>query len=113
MLAHLILKDGECFRGDAPLGKGGSGEVVFTTAMAGYQEILTDPSFAGQMVCMTFPEQGIYGVHADLNEAPRPWAAGFICRRLTLQPDHARAEGDLASWLKRHRIPVITEVDTR
>ena len=113
MLAHLILKDGECFKGDAPLGRGGSGEVVFTTAMAGYQEILTDPSFAGQMVIMTFPEQGIYGVHADLNEGLRPWASGFICRRLTLTPDHARAEGDLAGWLKRHRIPVITDIDTR
>jgi len=113
MLAHLILKDGECFNGDAPLGRGGSGEVVFTTAMAGYQEILTDPSFAGQMVCMTFPEQGVYGVHADLYEASRPWAAGFICRRLTLQPDHARSESDLGGWLKRHRIPVITDVDTR
>jgi len=87
--------------------------VVFTTAMAGYQEILTDPSFAGQMVCMTFPEQGVYGVHADLYEASRPWAAGFICRRLTLQPDHARSESDLGGWLKRHRIPVITDVDTR
>ncbi len=113
MLAHLILKDGTCFNGFAPLGRGGGGEVVFTTAMAGYQEILTDPSFAGQMVCMTFPEQGVYGVHGDLDEAPRPWAAGLICRRLTLQPDHSRALGDLAGWLKRHRIPVITEVDTR
>jgi carbamoyl-phosphate synthase small subunit len=113
MLAHLILKDGECFRGQAPLGRGGSGEVVFTTAMAGYQEILTDPSFAGQMVIMTFPEQGIYGVHADLNEAEHPWAGGLICRRLTLQPDHARSESDLAGWLKRYHIPIITDVDTR
>ena len=78
MLAHLILKDGETFTGHAPFAVGGSGEVVFTTAMAGYQEIMTDPSFAGQMVCMTFPEQGIYGVHAGLNEGARPWAAGFI-----------------------------------
>ncbi len=57
MRAHLILKDGAVFRGRAPLGFGGSGEAVFTTAMAGYQEILTDPSFAGQLVTMTFPEQ--------------------------------------------------------
>jgi carbamoyl-phosphate synthase small subunit len=113
MRAHLILKDGRIFRGRAPLGFGGSGEAVFTTAMAGYQEILTDPSFAGQMVCMTFPEQGIYGVHADLNEAARPWATGFLCRRMTQLPDHARMESDLASWLKRHRIPVLTELDTR
>jgi len=113
MLAHLILKDGETFTGNAPLGTGGSGEVVFTTAMAGYQEILTDPSFAGQMVCMTFPEQGIYGVQAGLNQSARPWASGFICRRLTALPDHAFAEGDLGAWLKRHRVPLITEVDTR
>ncbi len=113
MRAHLILKDGTAFRGRAPLGFGGSGEAVFTTSMAGYQEILTDPSFAGQMVCMTFPEQGIYGVHAGLMEAARPWATGFLCRRLTGVPDHHFAEGDLGGWLKRHRIPVMTELDTR
>jgi carbamoyl-phosphate synthase small subunit len=113
MLAHLILKDGETFTGKAPLGLGGNGEVVFTTAMAGYQEILTDPSFAGQMVCMTFPEQGIYGVQKTLNEGARPWAAGLVCRRITAQADHAFADGDLTAWLKRHHIPVITEVDTR
>jgi carbamoyl-phosphate synthase small subunit len=111
--AHLILKDGETFTGVAPFAAGGSGEVVFTTAMAGYQEILTDPSFAGQMVIMTFPELGIYGVQAKLNEGGRPWASGLICRRITVQPDHAFAEGDLGSWLKRHRVAVITEVDTR
>jgi len=113
VLAHLILKDGEIFTGHAPFAHGGSGEVVFTTAMAGYQEILTDPSFAGQMICMTFPEQGIYGVQPTLNEGARPWATGFICRRLTGLPDHVFAEGDLGGWLKRHRVAVITEVDTR
>ena len=81
--------------------------------MTGYQEILTDPSFAGQMVCLTFPEQGIYGIHADLNEGTRPWATGLLCRRLTFAPDHHRSEGDLPSWLKRHHIPVMTELDTR
>jgi carbamoyl-phosphate synthase small subunit len=113
MRAHLILKDGTRFQGRAPLGFGGSGEAVFTTAMAGYQEILTDPSFAGQMVCMTFPEQGIYGIHGDLNESARPWATGFLCRRWTHAPDHGRAEGDLPAWLKRHHIPVMTDLDTR
>ena len=113
MLAHLILKDGEIFTGNAPLGVGGSGEVVFTTAMAGYQEVLTDPSFRGQMVCMTFPEQGIYGIQSALNEGAHPWAAGLICRRITTLADHVFAEGDLTSWLKKHHIPVITEVDTR
>ena len=113
MHAHLILKDGTVFRGRAPLGFGGSGEAVFTTSMAGYQEILTDPSFAGQMVCMTFPEQGIYGIHPDLDEGTRPWATGFLCRRITWAPDHHRATGDLPGWLKRHRIPVLTDLDTR
>jgi carbamoyl-phosphate synthase small subunit len=113
MKAHLILKDGTVFRGRAPLGFGGSGEAVFTTSMLGYQEILTDPSFAGQMVCMTFPEQGIYGVHADLVEGDRPWATALLCRRLTVVPDHTLSEGDLGGWLKRHRIPVMTDLDTR
>lgn len=113
MRAHLILKDGTSFRGRAPLGFGGSGEAVFTTSMTGYQEILTDPSFAGQMVCLTFPEQDIYGVRGDLVEGDRPWASALLCRRLTVTPDHALAEGDLGSWLKRHRIPVMTDLDTR
>lgn len=113
MRAHLILKDGTVFRGRAPLGFGGRGEAVFTTAMAGYQEVLTDPSFAGQMVCMTFPEQGIYGVHGELGEGSRPWATALLCRRLTGVPDHTLAEGDLGGWLKRHRVPVMTDLDTR
>ncbi len=113
MKANLILKDGSIFRGRAPLGYGGSGEAVFTTAMAGYQEILTDPSFAGQMVCLTFPEQGIYGIHADFNEASRPWATALLCRRLTTMADHISSECDLGTWLRRHRIPVMTELDTR
>ena len=113
MLAHLILKDGTRFQGRAPLGFGGSGEAVFTTSMTGYQEILTDPSFAGQMVCMTFPEQGIYGIHDGLNEASRPWAKALLCRRLTSAPDHVFSESDLGSWLRRHQVPVMTELDTR
>ena len=113
MRAHLILKDGTVFRGRAPLGSGGRGEAVFTTAMAGYQEILTDPSFAGQMVCMTFPEQGIYGVHADLNESAHPAATALLCRRITGTPDHAFSESDLGGWLKRHRVALMTELDTR
>ncbi len=113
MRAHLILKDGAVFRGRAPLGFGGGGEAVFTTAMAGYQEILTDPSFAGQMVTMTFPEQGIYGIHAGLQESSKPWATGMLCRRVSGTPDHTLSESDLGSWLKRHRVPLMTELDTR
>ncbi len=113
MKAHLILKDGTLFRGQAPLGFGGQGEVVFTTSMMGYQEILTDPSYGGQMITMTFPEQGIYGIHTHLNQGVKPSATGFICRRMTLRPDHAQSEQDLQSWLRSFHIPVITDVDTR
>jgi carbamoyl-phosphate synthase small subunit len=113
MRAHLILKDGTTFRGWAPLGFGGRGEAVFITSMAGYQEILTDPSFAGQMVTMTFPEQGIYGIHSHLNEAERPWATALLCRRLTAIPDDSLAESSLGAWLRRHHVPVMTDLDTR
>jgi len=113
MRAHLILKDGTTFRGRAPLGFGGSGEAVFITSMAGYQEILTDPSFAGQMVTMTFPEQGIYGIHPHLNEADKPWATALLCRRLTAIPDDSLAESPLGAWLRRHHIPIMTNLDTR
>ncbi|MDR2696842.1 MAG: glutamine-hydrolyzing carbamoyl-phosphate synthase small subunit [Holophagales bacterium] len=113
MRAHLILKDGTVFRGRSPLGFGGSGEAVFTTSMTGYQEILTDPSFYGQLVTMTFPEQGIYGIHRDLQEADHPWARGLLCRRLTSAPDHAFAETNIADWLRKHRVPIMTDLDTR
>jgi len=113
MRAHLILKDGTVFRGRSPLGFGGSGEAVFTTSMTGYQEILTDPSFCGQLVTMTFPEQGIYGIHQDLKEADHPWARGLLCRRLTSVPDHVFAETDVANWLREHRVPIMVDLDTR
>ena len=113
MRAHLILKDGAVFRGRAPLGFGGSGEAVFTTSMTGYQEILTDPSFFGQLVTMTFPEQGIYGIHRGLQEADHPLARGLLCRRLTSSPAHVFAETDVGSWLRKHRTPIMTELDTR
>ena len=95
------------------MGFGGDGEAVFTTAMTGYQEILTDPSFYGQLVTMTFPEQGIYGIHQGLQEADRPWAKGLLCRRLTSTPDHVFSETNLGNWLKKHRVPVMTDLDTR
>jgi carbamoyl-phosphate synthase small subunit len=113
MRAHLILKDGTVFMGRSPLGFGGSGELVFHASMIGYQEVLTDPSFFGQLVAMAFPEQGICGIHDDLHESGRPWANGMICRRLTSTPDHVFSETDVGTWLKRHRVPVMTELDTR
>jgi carbamoyl-phosphate synthase small subunit len=65
------------------------------------------------MICMTFPEQGIYGVHAGLNESAHPAATAMLCRRITGTPDHALSESDLGGWLKRHRVALMTELDTR
>ena len=95
------------------MGFGGSGEAVFTTSMTGYQEILTDPSFYGQLVTMTFPEQGIYGIHRNLQESDHPRAKGLLCRRLTSVPDHVFSESDVAVWLRNHQVPIMTDLDTR
>ncbi len=87
--AALVLEDGRSFVG-APLGAdvAGEGEVVFNTAMTGYQEVLTDPSYAGQMVCMTYPLQGNYGVRDADAESARPWARGLIVRWACPAPSH-------------------------
>jgi carbamoyl-phosphate synthase small subunit len=110
----LALADGEVYQGWA-FGAAGeaAGEVVFNTAMTGYQEILTDPSYVGQMVCMTYPEQGNYGVNAADEESARPYATGFIARHHSLSPSSFRAEGSLDAYLAAHGIVGIHGVDTR
>jgi carbamoyl-phosphate synthase small subunit len=112
--AALALADGSCFEG-ARFGAPGesTGEVVFNTSMTGYQEILTDPSYVGQMVCMTYPEQGNYGVNAADEESGRPHATGFIVRHWTAEPSSWRAERSLDDYLKRHGIVGIGGIDTR
>ena len=90
-----------------------SGEVVFNTAMTGYQEILTDPSYAGQLVCLTYPLIGNYGVNEDDPESRQPWTRGLIVRELAARHSNWRATGDLGSYLKKHGIVGIDEVDTR
>ncbi len=112
--ATLALADGTTFEGTSFGAPGeASGEVVFNTSMTGYQEILTDPSYVGQMVCMTYPEQGNYGVnHAD-GESARPHATGFIVKRWTERPSSWRAEEGLDGYLKQHGIPGIAGLDTR
>src|SRR5215213_8022163 len=88
--AALALADGRVFRGT---GFGATvdahGEVVFTTTMVGYQEVTTDPSFHGQIVCMTYPLIGNYGIHDDANESRRPWVAGLVVREYSDLPSHA------------------------
>ncbi|HEY3085974.1 MAG TPA: glutamine-hydrolyzing carbamoyl-phosphate synthase small subunit, partial [Candidatus Dormibacteraeota bacterium] len=112
--AALVLEDGRSFVG-RPLGAdvAGEGEVVFNTAMTGYQEVLTDPSYAGQMVCMTYPLQGNYGVRNADAESSRPWARALIVRWACPAPSHHSSEGSLDDYLRRWRVPAITEIDTR
>ena len=105
-IAKLALEDGTVFTGTA-FGAAGEvdGEVCFNTSMTGYQEILTDPSYRGQIVTMTYPEIGNYGVNADDVESAKPHLAGFIVRELSRRVSNFRAEGDLAEYLPpvRHR----------
>ena len=112
--AALVLEDGRVFVGK-PLGANvrGEGEVVFNTAMTGYQEVLTDPSYAGQMICMTYPLQGNYGVREADAESSRPWARAFITRWACPVPSHHSSEASLDAYLKRWGVPGITEIDTR
>jgi carbamoyl-phosphate synthase large subunit len=112
--AALVLEDGRAFVGVA-LGADAvaEGEVVFNTAMTGYQEVLTDPSYAGQMLCMTYPLQGNYGVRDADAESARPWARAMIVRWACPQPSHHSSEGSLDEYLRRWGVPAVTEIDTR
>jgi carbamoyl-phosphate synthase small subunit len=113
-IAKLVLSDGTVFTGSA-FGATGevSGEVVFNTSLTGYQEILTDPSYAGQIVAMTYPHIGNYGVN-DLDvESHRPWVEGFVVRELARRPSNYRARGDLDTYLRESAIPGIEGIDTR
>ncbi len=112
--AALVLEDGRAFVGKA-LGADvvGEGEVVFNTAMTGYQEVLTDPSYAGQMVCMTYPMQGNYGVREADAESTRPWARAQIVRWVCPSPSHHSSEESLDDYLKRWDVPAISDIDTR
>jgi carbamoyl-phosphate synthase small subunit len=111
--ALLVLEDGSVFEGRAAAPGTRFGEVVFNTAMTGYQEVLSDPSYRGQIVVMTQPHIGNYGVSAPAEESTRPWVEGFVARRFTGEPSSHTSEGDLPGYLRRHSIPAIDEIDTR
>lgn len=112
--AVLALADGRVFRGRAIGALGHSvGEVVFNTAMTGYQEILTDPSYAGQIVTLTYPHIGNVGVNPEDVESARPFAAGLVIRDLPRVVSNWRATGDLATYLAANRIVGIADIDTR
>jgi carbamoyl-phosphate synthase small subunit len=112
--AALALADGRVFRGRAIGARvDGAGEVVFTTTMVGYQEVCTDPSFRGQIVCMTYPLIGNYGVNEVDDESRRPWIAGLVVREVCDEPSHYRAVGTLDEYLRHHGIPGLAGIDTR
>src|SRR5688572_9539145 len=114
MNAILALEDGTWYRGVAAGAHGEtSGEVVFNTSMTGYQEVLTDPSYAGQIVTMTAPQIGNYGVAMGDEESQAPHVAGFVMREASPLASNWRADGTLRDYLTRHNIVAIADIDTR
>jgi carbamoyl-phosphate synthase small subunit len=112
--AILALEDGRIFRGRSWAAEGESvGEMVFNTSMTGYQEVLTDPSYAGQIVCMTYPLIGNYGVNKEDEESSRPWVEGFVVREASRVASSWRAEETLEAYLRRWNIVAIEGIDTR
>ena len=114
MRATLILENGTVFRGES-IGATVDRvfELVFNTSMAGYQELLTDPSYAGQGVVMSYPLIGNYGVNSEDNESRQPWVEALVVRHLSPRGSNFRCEGTLNDFLKEHNIPGIEGVDTR
>jgi carbamoyl-phosphate synthase small subunit len=112
--AILVLDDGTVFRGESFGAEGESiGEVVFNTSMTGYQEILTDPSYKGQMVTMTYPLIGNYGINLEDVESRRPFVEGFIVREVSRTPSNWRTTTSLPDYLRAHGICGISGIDTR
>ena len=115
--ALLVLADGETFEGVAvghrPPDGVAAGEVVFNTALAGYQEIVTDPSYAGQIITFTYPHIGNYGINERDDEARAPHCRGVIVRELSRRASNWRATEDLDGFLRRHKIAGIAGIDTR
>ncbi len=112
--AVLVLADGTLLRGTAFGARGTAiGEVVFNTGMTGYQEVMTDPSYSGQLVTFTYPELGNTGVNPEDQEAEAPHVRGVIARQLAPTPSSWRSRGDLPSWLASHGVVGIAGVDTR
>ena len=114
MNAVLALEDGTWFQGVSAGAQGHTeGEVVFNTSMSGYQEVLTDPSYAGQIVTMTAPQIGNYGIAETDNESDKPQVAGFIMRDPSPVSSNWRSQGTLRDYLTRHNIVAIGDIDTR
>ena len=114
MQAILALEDGRIFRGEGYGAKGECyGEVVFNTSLTGYQEIFTDPSYAGQIVILTNPQVGNYGTNAADNEANKPYIEGLVTREFSPVSSNWRSQQVADEYLERFQVPVISEIDTR
>nr|WP_092074898.1 glutamine-hydrolyzing carbamoyl-phosphate synthase small subunit [Dendrosporobacter quercicolus]NSL49796.1 glutamine-hydrolyzing carbamoyl-phosphate synthase small subunit [Dendrosporobacter quercicolus DSM 1736]SDN19786.1 carbamoyl-phosphate synthase small subunit [Dendrosporobacter quercicolus] len=113
MKGKLILEDGSVFYGNMLQEAGAVGEVVFNTGMTGYQEILTDPSYCGQIVTLTYPLIGNYGTAGLFEQARQSYVRGFVISELCTEPSNWQAENSLADYLKARNIPCIYGVDTR
>ena len=115
--AALVLADGSVFEGEQfgaePPNGVSSGEVVFNTVMSGYQEVLTDPSYAGQIITFTYPHIGNYGVNTTDFESRRPFCRGVIVRQIARRHSNHRAEASLDAMLSRYGISGIAGIDTR
>ncbi len=115
--ALLVLADGSVFEGEAigapPPAGVATGEVVFNTVMSGYQEVITDPSYAGQVIAFTYPHIGNYGVTPSDDESRRPWCRGVVVRDLPPRPSNWRSAEPLEAFLARNGTPAIAGVDTR
>jgi carbamoyl-phosphate synthase small subunit len=114
MLAKLALEDGTVYTGRSFGAPGDAfGEVVFNTSMTGYQEVLTDPSYKGQIVTMTYPLIGNYGINPEDVESSRPQVEGFVVRELSRRPSNFRAQGTLDDYLREHKVMGLEGIDTR
>ena len=117
--ALLVLADGTTFEGEAAgfwdpgASSPATGEVVFNTTLTGYQEVLTDPSYAGQIICFTYPHIGNYGVTGDDSESARAFCRGLIARDLPPRPSSWRSERSVHDFLADERLPALTGIDTR
>jgi carbamoyl-phosphate synthase small subunit len=113
----LVLADGSIFEGELigaePPGGVATGEVVFNTVLSGYQEVITDPSYAGQIIAFTYTHIGNYGVHGEDDESRRPFCRGIVVRDLARRRSNWRSSGDLGSFLAHHGVPGIAGIDTR
>lgn len=109
----LVLKDGSVYEGELYGKRNAVGEVVFTTGMSGYQETLTDPSFCGQIVVMTYPLVGNYGTNDLFNQGRKSFFQGYVISELCDHPSNWRCEKTLEQFLDEQDVPVLTGVDTR